>query len=84
MDLEILKIIISSVAIPFGLYMLKSINDVKKELHEHKLNVAQNYLTKEVIKELKIEMNDNFRELKKDFHSALNNMNANSINKKGK
>lgn len=84
MDMEVLKIIITSIAIPFGLYMLKSINEVKKELHEQKLNVAQNYLTKEVIKEFRAEMNENFRELKKDFHSALNNMNANSTNKKGK
>lgn len=74
MDMELLKIIITSIAIPFGLYMLKSINDVKKDLNEHKLNIAQNYLTKEAIRELKQEISASFRDFKNDFHKALNDM----------
>lgn len=75
--MELLKIIITAIAIPFGIYMLRSISEVRKELNDHKIYVARNYLTTETLSELKKEIREMRSDLKNDFHKALDNLKQN-------
>lgn len=73
-DMKLLEILVTSVAIPFGLYLLNRLSNLAKELEDHKLYAANVYLKKNEFQELRKEIKDGLAELKKDFHKAIDEL----------
>ncbi len=73
-EMEMLKLLITSIAIPFGLYILNRLGALAKALEDHKLYAANTYLKKNEVQEMRKEFRESLAELKNDIHKALDEL----------
>ncbi|WP_458118791.1 hypothetical protein OF381_10500 [Mannheimia haemolytica] len=81
---ELLKLLVSSIAVPFGVWVLNRLSKIENALDDHRLYSANNYQKKSEMQDFKKEMREMLGELKRDLHKAVDEIKADQKEPKAK